>query len=269
MLKERQSCTANSNGSVIDCELGNPLHRNAQVSTAARFSHFEYKHLYFSKKKNSKSILRRSPFILCSQRHTSLWAPKPSMPPCCWRREATFACSCHSASVDLTDVLLKWFLFYAEQVSSTLSQSMRWPKFCLSWRCRYMGRWCLVFFINTACQCLLKCCGSFPSLTSLVSRALKAAGGGGACFNLCYLIRLARPYQVSLEENLDRITGESGIKSVAEIGVPIQYEFRVRFDTSCLLSRPPSRFQAQVSVASFSNRLKISVDPSSVSPTHR
>lgn len=38
-------------------------------------------------------------------------------------------------------------------------------------------------------------------------------------------VRLARPSQVSLGENL---RGESAIKSVEEIGTPVQYEFRVR-----------------------------------------
>lgn len=46
MLKERQSCKAKNNGSVIDCELGNPLQRDAQVSTAAQFCHCEHQGSY-------------------------------------------------------------------------------------------------------------------------------------------------------------------------------------------------------------------------------
>lgn len=46
MLKERQSCKAKNNGSVIDCELGNPLPRDAQVSTAAQFCHCEHQGSY-------------------------------------------------------------------------------------------------------------------------------------------------------------------------------------------------------------------------------
>lgn len=41
---------------------------------------------------------------------------------------------------------------------------------------------------------------------------------------LSLFIRLARPSQVSLGENL---RGESAIKSVDQIGTPVQYEFRV------------------------------------------
>lgn len=46
MLKEGQNCKAKNNGSVVDCELGNPLQRNAQVSTVAQFSHCEHQRLY-------------------------------------------------------------------------------------------------------------------------------------------------------------------------------------------------------------------------------
>lgn len=46
MLKERQSCKAKNNRSSIDCELGNPLQRDAQVSTAAQCCHCEHHGLY-------------------------------------------------------------------------------------------------------------------------------------------------------------------------------------------------------------------------------
>lgn len=51
---------------------------------------------------------------------------------------------------------------------------------------------------------------------------------------LCLLVglplRQAKPSQVSLGETL---IGESAIKSVDEIGMPVQYEFRVRGLTCC------------------------------------
>lgn len=153
LLKERQNCTANKKGSVIDCELGNPLQRDAQVSTAADFSHFERQYLYgFFITFIFQSILCRSPSMSYSRPPASRWAPTPSTSLCCWRREETL-CHLHWSR---TDLIFKWFSFHAGQASSMFSLSMHWPKLLLSWRCRYMGM-CFIVFLNTVLE--------FPNLT--------------------------------------------------------------------------------------------------------
>lgn len=57
------------------------------------------------------------------------------------------------------------------------------------------------------------------------------AGKKKRCFDFFFpLVRLAEPYQVSLEENPNHITGENAMKSTEEIGIPIKFHFRVRYD---------------------------------------
>lgn len=155
-----------------------------------------------------------------SQHPASRWAPKPSTSLCCWRREANLPIH---ISLWPFDSIFRWFPFHTGQVSSTFSQSRHWPKLFLSWRCRYMGK-CFVF-VSAVCQCLWNTVFEFHyfAFRQLLNSEVTMF------WHFFYLIRLARPYQISLEENQD-ITGESGIKSVEEIGIPIQYEFRVSFD---------------------------------------
>lgn len=117
---ERQNCTANNNGSVIDCELGNPLQRDAQVTF----------------------------YVLLTTSRISL----------------------STKAVNITLLL------------ETTSEQHIQP---------------------------------VQAMAKIVFELEMQVYG------------LARPYQVSLEEDLDHINGESGIKSMEEIGIPIQYEFRV------------------------------------------
>lgn len=56
------------------------------------------------------------------------------------------------------------------------------------------------------------------------------------------LVRLAKPYQVSLEENLNHITRENAIKSTEGIGIPIKFQFRVRYDLHVFSAVHPRAF---------------------------
>lgn len=83
----QMSCTTNKNGTFIDCELGNPLQRDAEVSIGHHFYPHVYYHLNTLLWDSFVSFRLR--FMWCLQHPESHSAQKTSTSPCNFKREWT------------------------------------------------------------------------------------------------------------------------------------------------------------------------------------
>lgn len=82
------SCTANDKGTLIDCELGNPLQKDTEVSSTALFPPYAFCHrrplyhvcfCFF--------VPFRLVFMSYSQHHASHWVQRPSTSLCSLKRK--------------------------------------------------------------------------------------------------------------------------------------------------------------------------------------